>query len=448
MARSLVSAGLVACALASVAPESHGASVGTRYFLTDLSGGSTNAQSALSINDRGQVLINETPNVSGQGFTSLWTPTQPGRVDGTRVVIPSPVEPITNSRGEIIGSRSPASFGWSLNNFGQIAGTFDNYASAFVWTPSAANESSGTFTTIKPAGATLVEGYAVNSRGDAVIYTAGAGQLLYSATSPNSGSGTLHSLTPPASSPPGNALCINDRGDIGFRNVATDGVLFRPSVPNGTTGTYINIPSVRGLNNTGLVATDSGLYRVDANPSPNRTLLAAGAFRAVNDEGLAISMTAAWSASDGLVPLESRLEPHSASGWTLNRLNDINAGGQIAGIGSYDADGNPSTPSVPRAVLLTPLIDGDATIDGHVDFADLVVLAQHYNEVSGQTWREADFDGNGNVNFEDLVLLAQNYDEPAMSFQADWAAAQALVPEPGICAVTMMMLAAARSRRR
>jgi Ca2+-binding RTX toxin-like protein len=53
---------------------------------------------------------------------------------------------------------------------------------------------------------------------------------------------------------------------------------------------------------------------------------------------------------------------------------------------------------------------GDATLDGTVDFNDLVKLAQDYSSYDGSlAWLGGDFTYDGNVNFEDLVKLAQRY---------------------------------------
>jgi autotransporter-associated beta strand protein len=81
---------------------------------------------------------------------------------------------------------------------------------------------------------------------------------------------------------------------------------------------------------------------------------------------------------------------------------------------------------------------GDATLDGSVDFNDLVKLAQSYN-TSGTTWVSGDFTYDGVTDFNDLVKLAQNYNPafpaeaipgaPAV-FEADLARALAQVPEP------------------
>jgi hypothetical protein len=90
-------------------------------------------------------------------------------------------------------------------------------------------------------------------------------------------------------------------------------------------------------------------------------------------------------------------------------------------------------------VLVGYTIPGDANLDGAVDFADLVRLAQNYNS-SGRGWWEADFTYDGVTDFNDLVKLAQNYHaalpaEPisgaAPTFEADLARATTHVPEPG-----------------
>jgi hypothetical protein len=98
------------------------------------------------------------------------------------------------------------------------------------------------------------------------------------------------------------------------------------------------------------------------------------------------------------------------------------------------------------AVLVRFTLSGDATLDGVVDFDDLVAVAQNYNRGSPigdpRRWREGDFTYDGVVDFNDLVLLAQNYNGvlPAAAaavpgasaaFSGDLTAAfAAVVPEP------------------
>jgi hypothetical protein len=110
-------------------------------------------------------------------------------------------------------------------------------------------------------------------------------------------------------------------------------------------------------------------------------------------------------------------------------------------------------------VLVRYTLAGDATLDGVVDFKDLVQLAQNYNTADGnQVWYAGDFTYDGNVNFADLVKLAQNYNGALASaavvpgasagFEADLAAAFASVPEPAaLPVVTLSVLALIRRRR-
>lgn len=62
------------------------------------------------------------------------------------------------------------------------------------------------------------------------------------------------------------------------------------------------------------------------------------------------------------------------------------------------------------SVLVRYTTNGDATLDGRTDFADLLVLAQNYGG-SGKTFAQGNFNhsANGGVDFDDLLLLAQAY---------------------------------------
>jgi len=58
---------------------------------------------------------------------------------------------------------------------------------------------------------------------------------------------------------------------------------------------------------------------------------------------------------------------------------------------------------------------GDATLDGAVTFADLLVLAQNYGKTATATWDQGDFNYDGSVTFADLLALAQNYNASALT---------------------------------
>src|SRR5205807_3436091 len=58
--------------------------------------------------------------------------------------------------------------------------------------------------------------------------------------------------------------------------------------------------------------------------------------------------------------------------------------------------------------LLGEPLPGDANHNGVVDFADLLILAQHY-KTTGDTFETGDFNNDGQVAFDDLLILAQHY---------------------------------------
>jgi hypothetical protein len=93
------------------------------------------------------------------------------------------------------------------------------------------------------------------------------------------------------------------------------------------------------------------------------------------------------------------------------------------------------------SVLIRFTRAGDANLDGQVGFPDLVAVAQHYGDSSGnRLWSEGDLNYDGNISFVDLVIVAQNYGSslPSLPAGADYPggfaaayAAVTAVPEPG-----------------
>lgn len=83
-----------------------------------------------------------------------------------------------------------------------------------------------------------------------------------------------------------------------------------------------------------------------------------------------------------------------------------------------------------HTVLAQFALDGDTNLDGTVNFADLLRLAQNYGKNSAN-WDQGDFNYDGHVGFDDLLKLAQNYgrslDSPATSAALAVAADSALV---------------------
>ncbi|HQY88124.1 MAG TPA: hypothetical protein PK402_05660 [Tepidisphaeraceae bacterium] len=108
-------------------------------------------------------------------------------------------------------------------------------------------------------------------------------------------------------------------------------------------------------------------------------------------------------------------------------------------------------------------LPGDTDLDGDVDFADLLTVAQNYEIAQSPTWFDGDFDNTGTVTFPDLLIVAQNYGDHlltndslmtetnatlAAQFDSDWALAQASIPEPASMALLApLALMLRRSRR-
>jgi Ca2+-binding RTX toxin-like protein len=83
----------------------------------------------------------------------------------------------------------------------------------------------------------------------------------------------------------------------------------------------------------------------------------------------------------------------------------------------YDSDTELTAthgPADGAAVVIRYTLAGDASLDGSVDFNDLVKLAQNYNISVSSTdnwWTGGDFTYDGITDFNDLVKLAQNYND-------------------------------------
>ena len=140
-----------------------------------------------------------------------------------------------------------------------------------------------------------------------------------------------------------------------------------------------------------------------------------------------------------------------SDGRTIHAIVDNAARLHLTSFDGFSADDS--------TIIAKYTLRGDATLDGSVGFADLVALAQNFDNNSGQaTWDMGDFDYDGNVGFSDLVALAQNYNaalptEPipgaTPGFKQALVAALASVPEPSaVAGIALVGFASIRRRRR
>jgi hypothetical protein len=159
---------------------------------------------------------------------------------------------------------------------------------------------------------------------------------------------------------------------------------------------------------------------------------------------------AAHWAGTGLVSSSAAADPSKALGYA--EAADVLS---VAG-GTFRGQQVDST-----SVLVRYTFTGDATLDGAVNFQDLVRLAQHYDQTVSATtdgwWSRGDFTYDGKVGFDDLVKLAQNYNSvlpadpvpgAAAGFEADLLRAFDSVPEPSFTAFAVIAICACIRRRR
>jgi T5SS/PEP-CTERM-associated repeat protein len=107
-------------------------------------------------------------------------------------------------------------------------------------------------------------------------------------------------------------------------------------------------------------------------------------------------------------------------------------------------------------ILIRYTLAGDANLDGQVNFADLLIVAQNFND-TGEDWVGGNFTYNptGLVNFADLLIVAQNFNQvltPAESLSdgigSNIQPLTVQVPEPSTLALSLCAAAALLTRRR
>jgi hypothetical protein len=158
--------------------------------------------------------------------------------------------------------------------------------------------------------------------------------------------------------------------------------------------------------------------------------------------------------------------------WTGPGIVSSTAAGNtgLYAVGYADGNVDQGTAAAANQVLVEFTLAGDANLDGTVNFADLLVVAQNFNHAldthgNAIDWADGDFNYDGVVNFADLLLIAQNFnkqltagqlDQLPGSFAADWQLAEAEVaasqtnnvPEPAGMGLLALMAATLTARLR
>jgi filamentous hemagglutinin len=99
----------------------------------------------------------------------------------------------------------------------------------------------------------------------------------------------------------------------------------------------------------------------------------------------------------------------------------------------------------PNQVRVMYTLAGDANLDGNVNFADLLIVAQNFNK-TGEDWVGGNFVYNPTdlVNFADLLIVAQNFNQSlppgvtAVSTGGNIVSLDVTLPEPAASALTIV----------
>lgn len=119
---------------------------------------------------------------------------------------------------------------------------------------------------------------------------------------------------------------------------------------------------------------------------------------------------------------------------------DTSEGGPGRGALGYADSADGVVPGLPAGTISVRFTrNGDANLDGAVNFTDLLTLAQHYGQATA-TWDQGDFNYDGAVGFDDLLALAQNYGQAVSQPSA--------VPEPFAIAAIALLFCLHQGRRR
>ena len=208
--------------------------------LTDLSLPSTAPSEAFGINETGQVV----GSVNSDGRRAfLWDPST-----GTMIIISDPLTPgaeatAINGRGQVVG-------------FGRVRGELVDHA--FLWTPDVPNGTTGTITDLGTlAGGSGSAAFGINDRGQVVgcSYTffcdaANGTAFLWTPAVPNGSTGSMIDLGPLPGGSGSAASGINNGGQVVGASAGADGTahafLWTPGAPNGATGTMNDLGSLPG----------------------------------------------------------------------------------------------------------------------------------------------------------------------------------------------------------
>ncbi len=229
-------------------------------------------------------------------------------------------------------------------------------------------------------------------------------------------------------------------------------------------GAHNELDVVRGIHNISRVSSSTGITKTGAGAVSISRLSVSGNV-AVNEGSLSLSGGSSLASKVGSVSVADGAQlflgttPLIATAMTENAVRQLLLAGKIATGGSppnlkigyrqglpYQGGNTIGGELVAASdVVIRATLPGDATLDLHVNFDDLLVTAMNYARTD-TTWYQADFNYDGATDFADLLAVAQNYGASALTqaqldsldaaFLCDYRIAASLVPEPSTALAT------------
>jgi hypothetical protein len=152
------------------------------------------------------------------------------------------------------------------------------------------------------------------------------------------------------------------------------------------------------------------------------------------------SLTINYTGASPLATMQNQIKNGASNNWTGSGITSTHAAA-IAADSSQPHKTALGLADTGSSVLILYTLQGDATLDGHVNALDFNALASNFGAI-GSTWVAGDFNYDGVVTTADFDAMAINFNAALPG-----AAVGSLVPEPSAVAMLSILPFFARKRR-